>query len=272
MNLKSQEAVSLFAQRLDFCDGLPVLGPTRRPFHPDQSRQIETATGYSKNADLHRLRKDVAIGPAAGDFAQESQAPEGSSQGEIETMTERVNFPSEGQSGRRTSTVVDLDRATVERMAGERTQASLDGYFQGLTPAQREGLAAIAMDMWPAYIQAALAHVPDAADKIGFDRYHLMTHIGKAVDTVRKQEHRALQQTGDVTLIGSMYRWLDAGENLPAVHHERVEALQARSLKAGRAWALKETLRGLCRYTGAAGPSASGGAGTSGPRTPSSRP
>ncbi len=145
--------------------------------------------------------------------------------------------------------VVDLERATVEHIADERTQASLDGYFQGLTPAQREGIAAIAMDMWPAYIQAALAHVPDAADKIVFDRYHIMTHMGKAVDTVRKQEHRALQQTGDDTLTGSKYLWLYAGENLPAVHYERFEALQARNLKTGRAWALKETLRGLWSYT-----------------------
>lgn len=61
--------------------------------------------------------------------------------------------------------VVDLQRATVEHLADERTQASLAGYFEGLTGAQTASIAAVAMDMWPAYIQATRAHVPGAAEK-----------------------------------------------------------------------------------------------------------
>lgn len=105
------------------------------------------------------------------------------------------------------------------------------------------------MDMWPAYIQATRAHVPGAAEKIVFDRYHIMAHMGKAVDTVRKHEHRALQATGDATLTGSKYLWLYAGENLPEAHQARFVELQQRHLKTGRAWALKETLRVLWSYT-----------------------
>lgn len=145
--------------------------------------------------------------------------------------------------------VVDLQRATVEHIADERTQASLATYFEPLTWDQKASIEAVAMDMWPAYIQATLAHVPGAAEKIVFDRYHIMAHMGKAVDTVRKQEHRTLRAAGDETLTGSKYLWLYAGENLPDVHQERFVELQQRNLKTGRAWALKETLRVLWSYT-----------------------
>jgi transposase len=49
------------------------------------------------------------------------------------------------------------------------------------------GLEAIAMEMWVPYIQATLKCVPDAGGKIIFDRFHVMNHLVKAIDTVRKQ-------------------------------------------------------------------------------------
>ena len=40
--------------------------------------------------------------------------------------------------------------------------------------------------MWDPFVAATKAKVPGAAEKIVFDRYHVMTHLGKAVDRVRK--------------------------------------------------------------------------------------
>jgi transposase len=37
------------------------------------------------------------------------------------------------------------------------------------------------MDMWEPYIQATRARVPEAAEKIVFDRFHIMGHVGKEV-------------------------------------------------------------------------------------------
>jgi transposase len=91
--------------------------------------------------------------------------------------------------------------------------------------------------------------VPAAETKMVFDRYHIMTHMGKAVDDVRKREHRALAATGDTTLTGSKYLWLYAQENLPEQHRERFAQLKATTLKTARAWALKESLRELWHYT-----------------------
>ena len=145
--------------------------------------------------------------------------------------------------------VCDLARATVEYIAEDRKQASLDGYFAGLSAPQLTGITAIAMDMWEPYVQAIWTHVPDAGSKIVFDRYHIMTHMGKAVDTVRKREHRTLRASGDETLTGSKYLWLYAEENLPVTQRPRLNGLLARPLKTARAWAIKESLRDLWSYT-----------------------
>ncbi len=145
--------------------------------------------------------------------------------------------------------VCDLDQATVEYIADERKQASLDGYFQGLSKEQRSGIEAVAMDMWEPYIQSVRTHVPDAEAKVVFDRYHIMSHMGEAVNDVRKREHRERRAAGDETLSGSKYLWLYAEENLPEKHWERFAILKALNLKTGRAWAIKESLRELWQYT-----------------------
>lgn len=47
------------------------------------------------------------------------------------------------------------------------------------------------------YIASIRKHVLEAEEKVVFDRYHLMIHMGKAVDEVRKAEHRELIQSDD---------------------------------------------------------------------------
>jgi transposase len=144
--------------------------------------------------------------------------------------------------------VCDLDEGTVEHIAEDRKQESLAGYYEGLTQEQLAGIEAVAMDMWQPYIQATLARVPDAAGKIVFDRFHVMGHVGKAVDMVRRQEHRELMASGDETLKGSKYLWLYSRENVPDRRRNEFNALKRRELKVGRAWAIKEALRRLWHY------------------------
>ena len=61
------------------------------------------------------------------------------------------------------------------------------------------------MDMWEPFINSVNAHLSDAEEKIVFDRYHLMRYLTSAVDTVRKQENRALVTGGDKSLASSKY-------------------------------------------------------------------
>src|SRR5258708_26230002 len=81
----------------------------------------------------------------------------------------------------------------AEVIRDDRRKSSLDKYYRSLSPEQLDGIQAIAMDMWNPYVRSTREHVPDADAKIVFDRYHVMSHMGNAVDAVRKQEQRALR-------------------------------------------------------------------------------
>src|SRR5437868_8512695 len=77
--------------------------------------------------------------------------------------------------------VCDLQRSTVEHVAPDRTTESLAGYWSSLTAAQRDGVDAVAMDMWEPYVRATLAGLPLAEGKIVFDRFHIMKQMNEAV-------------------------------------------------------------------------------------------
>jgi transposase len=144
--------------------------------------------------------------------------------------------------------VCDLERSTVEYVAEDRKAESLAGYYQRLSPAQMAALEAVAMDMWEPYVKATMENVPWAADKIVFDRFHIMKHMNDAVDKVRLQEHRQLTAEGDDLLKGTKHWWLYGYENVPDKHLRAFEAVRDQSVRTGRAWAIKETLRELWNY------------------------
>ncbi len=144
--------------------------------------------------------------------------------------------------------VCDLNAATVEYIGEERTEASLSAYFTAFTEAQCNEIEAISLDMWPAYIKACKAQVPQASEKMVFDRFHIMQHIGRGVDRVRKQEHKELMRNGDSALTGSKYLWLYNAENIPVAAREKFEQIKHGNLKTARAWALKESLREMWSY------------------------
>jgi transposase len=145
--------------------------------------------------------------------------------------------------------VCDLEQATVEFVAEDRKIESLGVFYDQLTPKQRDALAGVAMDMWEPYIQATRTRLPDGDGRIVFDRFHIMREMTRAVDTVRKQEHRAfLREAGESPLTKTKYLWLFSAERLPARHADTFATVQALELKVGRAWAIKEALRTLWTY------------------------
>ena len=150
--------------------------------------------------------------------------------------------------------VADLEQSRVLYLADDRKQESLDGFWPTLTPAQRDGISAVAMDMWEPYVQSTRAHLPGADGKIVFDKFHVVKHLHDAVDKVRRGEHRALRRAGDERLTGSKYLWLRWPEHMTQAQRTAFKALQREDLQVGRAWVLKERFRTFWeyRYLGAA--------------------
>ena len=137
-----------------------------------------------------------------------------------------VDEKSAGRGQDYITVVSDVDRGTVEYLADERRQASLDGYFEQFGPEQLARIEGVAMDMWEPFANSVRAHLADADNKIVFDKFHIMKHMVDAVDTVRKAENRALMKDGDKALSGTRYLWLYSAEHLPERHQERFDVLR----------------------------------------------
>lgn len=150
--------------------------------------------------------------------------------------------------------VSDLERGQVIHIADARGQAALDSFWTSLTPAQREAVEAVAMDMWEPYIRSTRTHLPEADSKIVFDKFHVAQHLGEAVDQVRRQEHRVLLSEGDPLLKGTKYRWLENPRGRSWSEACAFNLLRALAPRVGRAWALRQAAMALwnLRYPGAA--------------------
>lgn len=144
--------------------------------------------------------------------------------------------------------VTDPQAGQVLHVADERRTGSLSGFYAGLSDDQKGRIEAVSMDMWPAYINATLAHVPDGAQKIAFDRFHVAKLLGEAVDQVRRQEHKHLQSQGRDELKGTRYDWLTAPQNMTAAQKARFTSQRHSVLKTARAWAIKDLASQLWDY------------------------
>jgi transposase len=100
------------------------------------------------------------------------------------------------------------------------------------------------MDMWPAYIESTLANLPNAEEKIVFDKFHLTKDLTQAVDLERRSAGRK-----DSMLKKTRYQWLRWPQNMS--HSERIGFAKLRKPheRLGRAWAMKETFAHLWDYT-----------------------
>ncbi len=145
--------------------------------------------------------------------------------------------------------VSDLERGCVLHVADDRKAGSLDEFWTLLTPKQLSKIKAAAMDMCAAYVRSTREHLPNADEKICFDRFHVAKALGDAVNTVRKQEIRELTANGEYAPRGTKYVFAQNPENMPPWRRAQFELLKDSSLKAARAWRIKDAARWLWTYT-----------------------
>ena len=141
----------------------------------------------------------------------------------------------------------DLDGKVVY-VADGRTKESLEKFYKQFDSEQLAQVHTVAMDMWEPYISVTTQYVPDAENKIAFDKFHIAGHLGDAVDQVRRAEHRRLLGEDDERLKGSRYKWLTNPENMDHERWERFAELRDSALKTARAWGYKEHAMTLWDY------------------------
>jgi transposase len=109
--------------------------------------------------------------------------------------------------------VSDLVRRRPIWFGGEdRSEKSMGEFYAWLGPEKSSRIELAGMDMWKPFRLATPAHAPQAA--ILFDKFHIMRHLGEALDQNRKSEYRRLAGRDRRYIKGQKYTLLSRRENL----------------------------------------------------------
>src|SRR3989338_4919927 len=145
------------------------------------------------------------------------------------------------------SLATDLERGRVLDVVEHRTiEAATELLKKAISEALRPQVAAGAMDMWEPFMKSFHIVFPHAS--LVHDKFHISSYLGKAVDMVRRKEHRALLKDGNELLIGAKYLFLKNTENQTKEERARFRSLMLGELKVWKAWSLKEAFRYFWEY------------------------
>ena len=139
---------------------------------------------------------------------------------------------------------------TVKRLlwvAEERTETSLQGFFESLTSEVKAGIQFVASDMWKPYLKVIAEQVPAALHVL--DRFHIMRNMNVAIDEVRRTEAAQMKQDGYEPIL-TKARWclLKRRENLTDNQEIKLKKLLEYNLKSVRAHLLRELFQELWDY------------------------
>jgi transposase len=139
--------------------------------------------------------------------------------------------------------VMDLKSGAVVFVGDGKGGDALKPFWERL---KRSGakIEAVAMDLGPAYISAALENLPGVPQV--FDRFHVVKLMNEKLTEIRRRLHRELEDgLGKEVLKGSRWILMKNPENLSAEHNERERLEEALRLNAplSMAYYMKEDLR-----------------------------
>ena len=143
--------------------------------------------------------------------------------------------------------VSDLERRRPIWFGGhDRSEESLDVFYQWLGDKKGAGIRLAVMDMWKAFEKSTRKNAPQAA--ILYDKFHVMRHLGEALDTVRKREYGRLAGKDRSYIKGQKYTLLSNRENLTLDGRKALKKLLGANKRLQTAYLLKETFGQLWSY------------------------
>lgn len=128
----------------------------------------------------------------------------------------------------------------------DRSEASMATFYETLGARKSAGIRLAVMDMWRPFRSATQAHAKNAA--ILFDKFHVMRHLGDALDTVRKAEYARLSGKDRSYIKGQKYTLLSSRENLSLDGRDALARLLAANKRLNTAYLLKERFGQLWDY------------------------
>jgi len=128
----------------------------------------------------------------------------------------------------------------------DRSEASMAAFYDWLGLKKSSKIKLAVMDMWKPFRSATKDKAPQAA--ILFDKFHIMRHLGEALDKVRKTEYARLSGRDRRFIKGQKYNLLSRNENLTLEGKRSLKILLAANRRLNTAYILKEAFGQLWDY------------------------
>jgi len=143
--------------------------------------------------------------------------------------------------------VSDLIRGRPIWFGGiDRSEASMAQFYDWLGGNKAKRIRLAVMDMWKPFRTVANEKAPQAA--ILFDKFHVLRHLGEALDKVRKSEYARLTGKERRYIKGQKYTLLSHRENLDLNGRKALKTLLAANKRLNTAYLLKESFGQLWDY------------------------
>ena len=130
----------------------------------------------------------------------------------------------------------------------ERKAKTLLRFFRDFGHERCAQLRFVCSDMWRPYLKVIAKKAPNALNIL--DRFHIVQHLGKAIDKIRASEVRQLARDGydDEVLKRTKYCFLKNEDNLTDAQRTKLADVLQYDLKSVRAYLLKESFQLFWNY------------------------
>jgi transposase len=128
----------------------------------------------------------------------------------------------------------------------DRSEASMTAFYDWLGLKKSRKIKLAVMDMWKPFRNVTKDKAPQAA--ILFDKFHIIRHLGEALDKVRKAEYARLSGKDRRFIKGQKYNLLSRHENLTLDGKRSLKILLAANRRLNTAYVLKEAFGQLWDY------------------------
>ena len=140
-----------------------------------------------------------------------------------------------------------MERSRVIWVGGEgRKEIDLDLFFAEIGEKKAGRIEAAVMDMWKPFRLSVKGNAVRA--KIIYDQFHVVGHLGKAMDEVRRQEDTRVSEKDRAFIKGQRYTLLSHRENLSREGKESLKKLLQANRRLQTAYLLKEEFGQLWEY------------------------
>ena len=126
------------------------------------------------------------------------------------------------------------------------SKESLDIFYQWLSAKKVKKIRLAVMDMWKAFEKSTRENASQSA--ILYDKFHVMRHLGEALDKMRKMEYARLSGKDRSSIKGQSDRLLSNRENLTLDRRKALKKLLMANKRLNTAYLLKESFGQLWNY------------------------